>query len=459
MSGDTSEDIAAIIQSVEEYSSLQGGAAQFACTELIELPLVKLPLIVAKGSTNQSTDQSSHQSETRTTLSYPLPISQCVELISIASQAPFGKGEQTLIDRAVRNTWQINADKISIDDVTLSMINRTILPRVCKQLGLAGETDKVEAHLYKLLIYETGGHFSPHRDSEKDDGMFGTLVLLLPSEYSGGQLCIEHNGKSLVVDWAKDMHWRSFAYAAFYADCRHEIKPVTSGYRVALTFNLCMKRANISGTQQVINKNRVDDPIVMSDSDISTTSNKNENNGTDKKIEDGLQLPSATLNSQYPPIVRRLAKVFEEWQDYTEIVIAFEHQYTKDSLSRDSLKGTDKALMALVENAINLLRNKNKSQDDVCPQIIPLLCHVECIQSGQLECEEEMEPTSNSVYDIVPYTLTPPPRCLDLFYSLVQKCKISGSFILHTDPKFDWCNEYYDDENIEPTGNEGQCIT
>jgi hypothetical protein len=31
----------------------------------------------------------------------------------------------------------------------------------------------------------------------------------------------------------KDMH-----YAAFYADCEHELRPVKSGYRVCLVYNL-----------------------------------------------------------------------------------------------------------------------------------------------------------------------------------------------------------------------------
>lgn len=43
---------------------------------------------------------------------------------------------------------------------------------------------EVEARLYKLLLYERGSHFKPHRDSPKGGpGMFGTLTLMLPSEY------------------------------------------------------------------------------------------------------------------------------------------------------------------------------------------------------------------------------------------------------------------------------------
>jgi hypothetical protein len=38
----------------------------------------------------------------------------------------------------------------------------------------------VEARLYKLLLYEPGGHFVTHRDTEKEAGMFATLLICLP---------------------------------------------------------------------------------------------------------------------------------------------------------------------------------------------------------------------------------------------------------------------------------------
>jgi len=45
--------------------------------------------------------------------------------------------------------------------------------------GMRGAT--VSAELYKLLVYERKGFFLPHRDTEKTGGMFGTLVVTLPS--------------------------------------------------------------------------------------------------------------------------------------------------------------------------------------------------------------------------------------------------------------------------------------
>ena len=52
-----------------------------------------------------------------------------------------------------------------------------------EELGL--ERQKLEAHLYDLLLYEPGSFFLPHRDGEKLDRMVATLVVVLPSKFAG----------------------------------------------------------------------------------------------------------------------------------------------------------------------------------------------------------------------------------------------------------------------------------
>jgi hypothetical protein len=61
--------------------------------------------------------------------------------------------------------------------------------------------------LYKLLLYEEGAHFKPHRDSEKAPGMFATLAICLPSQFEGGDLVLEFGDERLV--------WNSSASSLF----------------------------------------------------------------------------------------------------------------------------------------------------------------------------------------------------------------------------------------------------
>jgi hypothetical protein len=101
-----------------------------------------------------------------------------------------------------------------------------------------GIQQKVRAELYKLLIYEPGSFFAPHRDSEKSEQMFATLVMCLPSRHTGGALIVRHDGQTRRIDFGSKEGQFKTQYAAFYADCEHQIEPVESGYRICLIYNL-----------------------------------------------------------------------------------------------------------------------------------------------------------------------------------------------------------------------------
>ncbi|MBF0437073.1 MAG: 2OG-Fe(II) oxygenase [Magnetococcales bacterium] len=139
-----------------------------------------------------------------------------------------------MIDTSVRKTWQIHADHVHIGGQRWQETLKTIVRRSAEGLGVG---ENIKAELYKLLIYEEGGFFLSHRDTEKVDGMFATLVVVMPSVYSGGELVIRHQERQVRLDLKCDEP-SEVAFAAFYADCRHEVLPVTSGCRLVLVYNL-----------------------------------------------------------------------------------------------------------------------------------------------------------------------------------------------------------------------------
>src|SRR5215472_18195117 len=107
----------------------------------------------------------------------PLLSVQAEQLVAVAERAPYGRGEATLIDTAVRRTWQIGADRVRIQGKHWARTLESILTRVAEGLG---EDEPVAAKLYKLLVYDEGSFFVSHRDTEKATGMFATLVIVLP---------------------------------------------------------------------------------------------------------------------------------------------------------------------------------------------------------------------------------------------------------------------------------------
>ena len=167
-------------------------------------------------------------------IALPMLPTQAKQLVAAAERAPYGRGEQTLVDTAVRRTWQIGPDQVRIQGRGWARTLSAILTRVCDGLGVA---EPVQAEFYKLLVYDEGSFFVSHRDTEKAPGMFATLVVVLPSTSTGGELLVRHKDREVRLD----LHGpdpSEVAFAAFYADCVHEVLPITSGFRLALIYNL-----------------------------------------------------------------------------------------------------------------------------------------------------------------------------------------------------------------------------
>ncbi len=163
----------------------------------------------------------------------PVTPAKARKLIGLGQPARFGRGEETLTDPEVRDTWEIPTRLVRAgwDDVVL----KDVLATVKEELGLPTRA-ALTAELHSLLVYEPDQFFLPHQDSEKDDSMVGTLVVTLPSAFTGGELVVGHNEEREAYRGSK----KELSLVAFYADCRHEVLKVTSGYRITLTYNLLL---------------------------------------------------------------------------------------------------------------------------------------------------------------------------------------------------------------------------
>lgn len=170
-------------------------------------------------------------------IALPLLPFQAEQLIAIAERAPYGRGAATIVDTNVRRTWQIGPDRVRLDG---KHWRATLDRAVALAAAGLGVDEPVSAELYKLLVYDKGSFFVSHRDTEKEPGMFATLVLALPSLSSGGELVVRHKEREAKLDLANDEP-SEMTFAAFYADCVHEVLPITAGCRATLVYNLVRK--------------------------------------------------------------------------------------------------------------------------------------------------------------------------------------------------------------------------
>jgi len=167
-------------------------------------------------------------------ISLPLHPLQAEQLVKIADRAPYGKGYETLVDTEVRRTWQIHESQVNLSGKYWQKNLSDIVNQVKHDLGVECA---ISAELYKLLVYDTGSFFVSHRDTEKTDGMFATLIIVLPSIYTGGELVVRHKQDEVKLDLCSQEP-EEICFAAFYADCVHEVLPITDGCRLTLVYNL-----------------------------------------------------------------------------------------------------------------------------------------------------------------------------------------------------------------------------
>ena len=67
--------------------------------------------------------------------------------------------------------------------------------------------------------------------------MFASLIIVLPSKFEGGEVHVSHGNNKDVFDVSPSSGFTTSALA-WYTDVTHEVKPVTSGYRLAIAYNL-----------------------------------------------------------------------------------------------------------------------------------------------------------------------------------------------------------------------------
>jgi hypothetical protein len=238
-------------------------------------------------------------------ISFPVKAPQAKRMIASARPARFGRGEQTLTDLSVRDTWEITPDQVTLTGLDWD----AILAEVRDGLGLPARV-RLRAEPHALLVYGKGQFFLPHQDSEKDDAMIGTLVVSLPSSHTGGELVIGHNGKSVAYQASPT----EVSVAALYSDCRHEVKPVRTGYRVTFTCNLLL------------------------DSDPAG----------DVPVEPSAEA-ARYLTEHFTTRVSRWEG--DDQEPPNRLVYLLDHEYTQRGLSWDRLKGADAERAALLRAA------------------------------------------------------------------------------------------------------------
>ena len=203
----------------------EGINSQFTCSGKYKVPSNKPIKLVYRQAGLVSTEEWS-------SVEFPgvseVNMTRLLDACSVASYGYMGKD---VVDKNYRNAFKLEPDNfITSFQLCATPILQEIQSIVPTVVGL-------KAELYKLNIYACGGFFKAHVDTPRSEKMLGSLVVCLPTQFTGGELIVRHHKQEIEYDWfstASDiLHW-----AAFFSDVEHEVLPVSDGYRVTLTYNL-----------------------------------------------------------------------------------------------------------------------------------------------------------------------------------------------------------------------------
>ena len=156
----------------------------------------------------------------------PVTLHTAHRLCAVAQPAQHGYKDLTLLDPDVRDTWEISAERLRFGSDQWATVLDDAVRRIAQKLGVPAP-GSLRAELHNLLVYAPGQFFATHQDSEKADGMLGTLVITLPSSFTGGEFVVSHQGKKMRARGSENQ----LCMMAFYADCHHEVRPDCTGNR------------------------------------------------------------------------------------------------------------------------------------------------------------------------------------------------------------------------------------
>ena len=107
------------------------------------------------------------------------------EFLDVCSTASFGIGGETVTDKTYRDALKLEPENFQTD---FELANTAILSEISRIMSVGDSSASVRAELYKMNVYSTGGHFKAHLDTPRSKEMFGSLVVCLPSVFTGGEL-------------------------------------------------------------------------------------------------------------------------------------------------------------------------------------------------------------------------------------------------------------------------------
>jgi hypothetical protein len=160
-------------------------------------------------------------------------------ILEKSTVSSFSKGEETVLDAMYHNGREISGADIKLDDKTL------IIDLECAVSATMFVGRIVKMKLYKLAIFEPGGHFNGHMDSTHSDEHHATVLVTLNTVWKGGGLILRRNGVETCASMQPRVQksryrgkYRVLQVVGLHTDTEHKVEPITKGVRIVLQYDV-----------------------------------------------------------------------------------------------------------------------------------------------------------------------------------------------------------------------------
>ncbi|CAE7553028.1 unnamed protein product [Symbiodinium sp. CCMP2592] len=145
-------------------------------------------------------------------------------LLDLCTQAPCGRGQETVMDLNVRSVMETAEVVVEWPDLpeVLNKVETELLPDTI-----------LRAEFDKLLIYRPGDFFKGHRDSKRSDNHVATLIAIAGCPHRGGAVVFQEADAEVAI-WDGGCG----SWCCWLTSSKHEIRPILEGHRIVATYKV-----------------------------------------------------------------------------------------------------------------------------------------------------------------------------------------------------------------------------
>ncbi|PVH88952.1 hypothetical protein DL98DRAFT_159588 [Cadophora sp. DSE1049] len=167
-------------------------------------------------------------------ISFPF-LERDIDMIIDASN--LSQTEEVEDTAAPKTTWEVPSHMVELRNPSWDRLLTSLLSRISSELEIGKTGRGILATKPTLILYEPNSVVDPSKCLFSKSPTFGFLDITLPSTYTGGELCAEHDGRKETISILERSEF-DCSCLAWFSNVGSTSAPLSSGHRLVLRYTL-----------------------------------------------------------------------------------------------------------------------------------------------------------------------------------------------------------------------------